>query len=686
MFVMCRGRLIAERRGASRSPARILKKCGVNLSMSIFNVLTLLGGLAFFLYGGVELSEGLIAVSGNKLERMLAKLTSNRFKGLLLGTGVTSVIQSSSATTVMLVGLVNAGIMTLRQTIPVIMGANIGTTVTAWILSLAGITSENVFIQLLKPTSFAPMFAVVGIILHTAGKSDRNKSIGRAMIGFALLMHGMDMMSTSMQPLADTPGFSKLFTAFSNPILGVIVGAVLTGIIQSSSASVGILQALSLTGAIGFSSVIPIILGQNIGTCVTALLSSIGTGRNARRCALVHFYFNVIGTILFMTVFYTIDAFYPVPFMQVRATPYAIAIFHTVFNVLTTSVLLPFTKQLERLAILSIPYSKAPLPSHLARTASSSIHTGLTQRRYDPLYTEEMKQATLEAAREDLRTLDDRFLNQPTFAVSQSWQVAVKMLSLSQQAFAHSMELLEKYDESVVTEVFRLEDMVDHYEDGLGSYLVKVSARRLNRADSRAASTILHLLSDFERISDHAVNIAQSFREMQEKDLHFSCEAVRELETYAAAVNDILARSIAVFRDKNVTLAATIEPLEEVTDNLTNEIKGRHIRRLRAGLCTIELGFILTDLCTSLERVADHCSNIAATIIEMEHSTLDTHMYLHRIKHDDPEFRRLFLEFQARYVLPMQRDLPDSEAELSGGEDISVEIGATVAAESGVTE
>ena len=499
--------------------------------MDIFDVLTMLGGLALFLYGMHTMGEGLTKVSGGKLERILERLTSNPIKAVLLGAMVTAVIQSSSATTVMVVGFVNSGIMKLNQAIGIIMGANIGTTITSWILSLSGIESDNLFMQFLKPSNFAPILALVGIVFIMFLHSQKKKDIGMILIGFAVLMFGMDTMSGAVKPLADVPEFTGVLTMFSNPVLGMLAGAFLTAVIQSSSASVGILQALCATGSITYGTAFPIILGQNIGTCVTALISSIGANKNARRAALVHLYFNIIGTTVFMIIFYSINAVVSFDFFGDVAGPAGIAVIHTVFNVFATLILLPFAKGLEKLAYISI--------------------------REDEDEKEKKEMGSL---------LDERFLEQPAFAMERCRQVAAAMAELSQKALMEAMSLITKYDEKKAKAVYRMEDEVDHYEDVLGSYLVKLSSRNLTEKDSRSLSTILHCIGDFERISDHAINIEESARKLYDQKLKFSEKAVGEVQVFTRAVTDILNLSIRVFEEEDGELANDIEPLEEEVD------------------------------------------------------------------------------------------------------------------------
>lgn len=590
--------------------------------MDFFNVLTMLGGLALFLYGMHNMGEGLGKVSGGRLERILEKLTSNPFKAVALGAAVTAVIQSSSATTVMVVGFVNSGIMKLSQAIGIIMGANIGTTITSWILSLSGIESSNFFMKLLKPSSFAPILALIGVALVMFSKKEKKKDVGMILVGFGILMVGMDTMSAAVKPLADVPAFTNLFVMFTNPILGMIVGAVLTAIIQSSSASVGILQALCVTGSVSYGAALPIIMGQNIGTCITAMLSSVGANKNAKRAALVHLYFNLIGTTVFMLGFYAINTFIHFSFLSDAANAAGIAVIHTVFNVVATLFLLPFTKGLEKLAYLTIHEDEAE------------------------------KQAAAEA--DDFQVLDVRFLDSPSYAISQCRSLTIKMAELSKSALFKSIELLSEYDENKAAEIEKLEERVDYYEDQIGSYLIKVSSKNILEKDSHTLSMLLHLLGDFERISDHAVNIAEAAKEMHDKGLTFSDMAAEELKIFSRAVKDIVNISMQVFEDEDSELAVTVEPLEEVIDHLNEKLKKRHIERLREGVCTIELGFIFSDIKNNYERVADHCSNIAICMIQMDNEEgFDAHEYLEDLKREDnKEFREKYISYKKLYKLP----------------------------------
>lgn len=586
--------------------------------MDLFDVLSMLGGLALFLYGMHAMGDGLGKLSGGKLERILEKLTSNPIKAVLLGAGVTAVIQSSSATTVMVVGFVNSGIMSLTQAVGIIMGANIGTTVTSWILSLSGIESSNFFIQLLKPTSFSPVLALIGVALILFSNKEKKKDVGTILIGFAILMFGMESMSAAVKPLADVPEFTSILTMFSNPFLGMLVGALFTAIIQSSSASVGILQALCKTGSLGYSTALPIIMGQNIGTCITAVISGIGASKNAKRAALVHLYFNLIGTIVFMCGFYLINVFVPFGFMSQAAAPVGIAVIHSVFNVLATMLLLPFGNGLVKLATLTV--------------------------------RDKGEEAVVD---DDFQVLDYRFLDQPSFAIEQCKHVTYKMAELSRKSLFDSFDMIKNYNEETAKEIYRLEDEVDKYEDELGTYLVKISSKNLSESDSRTLSMLLHCIGDFERISDHSVNILEAAKEMHSKKLTFSEKASAELDIFTNAIKDIVNTAIEVFEKEDLELATYVEPLEEVIDNINVELKSRHVRRLREGKCTIELGFVLSDITTNFERVADHCSNIAVCLIQIQENVFDTHEYLEKIKQkDNREFSILYDGYKERYMLP----------------------------------
>lgn len=552
--------------------------------MSFFDLLTMIGGLALFLYGMNMLGDGLAQASGGRLEKILEKLTNTPLKAVLMGAGVTAVIQSSSATTVMVVGFVNSGIMKLQQAVGIIMGANVGTTITAWILGATGIDSDSFFVQMCKPTSFSPVLAIVGMGFLMFSHREKLKNIATILVGFAILMFGMDTMSNAVKPLADIPEFTGILLRFSNPVLGMLAGLLLTAVIQSSSASVGILQALCMTGAVGYSAAIPIIMGQNIGTCVTAILSGVGASKNAKRAALVHLYFNVIGTILFMTAFYLINAIRPFPFINDAATPFGIAAVHSIFNVTVTICLLPFSKGLVKLSCITVRDDEKPEKS---------------------------------MGNQALQLLDFRFLETPSYAVEQSMTAAAVMAELTEKSMNVAMDLLDGYTEENAKEVQTLEGQVDQFEDQIGSYLVKLSSRALSERDSHTLSVILHCIGDFERISDHALHIMEAAREMYEKKLEFSDKAKKELQVFRRAVQDVLSITVQSFCEGDLEMARRVEPLEEVIDRLHIEVKRRHVKRLRKGKCTIELGFILSDITTDFERVSDHCSNIAVCLLEV---------------------------------------------------------------------
>lgn len=594
--------------------------------MDIFGVLSLIGGLAIFLYGMDLLGEGLTGASGGKLEKILEKLTSNPLKAVLLGAGVTAVIQSSSATTVMVVGFVNSGIMKLSQAVGVIMGANIGTTITSWILSLTGIESSNIFISLLKPTSFSPVLAAVGIVFLMFLKKDSLKNPGKIMIGFALLMYGMDAMSSSVAPLAEVPQFASILTAFSNPVLGMLAGMLFTAIIQSSSASVGILQALCSTGILSYATALPIIMGQNIGTCVTALFSSIGATKNGKRAAIIHLYFNVVGTVTFMIVFYALNAVIHFSFLNLTAQEFGIAVIHTTFNIITTAYLLPLRKVLEKLAYATIKLD------------------------------DDEKRIMDRRSENEFALLDDRFLEAPSLAVEHCKQVINKMADISRESLFISMSLIGGYDEEQALRVGELETRADKYEDALGTYIMKISTKNLKKEDSEMLNVMLHCIGDFERISDHACNICDSARELQQKNMQFSPKAETELDILSSAVREAVDISFDAFKSNSKNEADKVEPLEELIETLAVELKARHIRRLREGKCTIELGFAHSDILNNLERVADHCSNIAVDVIQSDQLEFDAHEYLDGIKNkDNQQFARDYKAYKEKYRLPETR-------------------------------
>jgi phosphate:Na+ symporter len=580
--------------------------------MDIFSLLTLCGGLAFFLYGMHTMSKSLEKMAGGKLERTLKRMTSNPLKSLLLGAGITIAIQSSSAMTVMLVGLVNSGVMELSQTVGVIMGSNIGTTLTAWILSLSGLESNNVWVNLLKPENFSPVIAMIGIVLIMSSKKQRRRDIGQILAGFAILMYGMELMKNAVSPLASMPGFENLLTAFNNPLLGVLVGTVFTGIIQSSAASVGILQALSLTGNITYGMALPIIMGQNIGTCVTAILSSIGVSRNAKRVAAIHISFNIIGTILCMSLFYGGNAIFHFSIIHQSIGPVEIAFCHTVFNVFTTLVLLPFARQLEKLACV------------LVRSESASGSFAF---------------------------LDPRLLRTPGVAVSECISMTNQMAQLTHHNLLLSLEQLRQYSPQRESEILANEDKLDLYEDRLSHYLVQISQHGISVADSVQVSRMLHSVGDFERIGDHALNLQKSAQELHDKELKFSDYAVEELRILTGALTDLLKLTFDSFQSDDAAMASQIEPMKETIGQLIEEIRLRHIARLQSGVCTIQLGFVLSDLLTNIKRVADHCSNIGVCIIESHCAGIDPHAYLQDVKSGSKYIQNLQGNLN-KYILP----------------------------------
>ena len=589
------------------------------MGFDFFSVLTMVGGLAMFLYGMDAMGDGLSKLSGGKLESILGKLTSNRLMAVLLGAGVTAVIQSSSATTVMVVGFVNSGIMKLSQAVGIIMGANIGTTMTSWLLSLVEVEGSGFIMKMLKPTSFSPILALIGIIMiMTAKDTNKKKDIGNILVGFAILMFGMDTMSGAVKPLANVPEFTNILTMFTNPVLGVIAGAVLTAIIQSSSASVGILQALCATGAMNFGAALPIIMGQNIGTCITAIMSGMGANKNAKRASMIHLYFNLIGTVVFLVVFYVVNAFVHFEFLNGPASAMGIAVVHSVFNVVCTVCWFPFANVLVKLAELTI------------RDKSDEVEV-----------------------KDEFAILDERFLEQPAFAMELCREEAVKMAEISKKAIYLALDNIGNYSEEDFKRVRQMEMEVDKYEDALGSYLVKLNNKDLSPRDSRSVSVILHCINDFERISDHAVNIMESAKEMHDKKLSFSANAMKEFEVYAKAVHKIVHMAVNAYINNDLENAKVVEPLEQVINALNAEMKQRHIRRLRKGKCTIELGWVLQDFLTNIERVSDHCSNIAICIIEVKEDEFDTHSYLETLKENNFEwYKNAVYTYKDKFALP----------------------------------
>ena len=580
--------------------------------MDLFQFLNLIGGLSLFLFGMNVMGQALERRAGSKLRSLLEKMTTNKFAGLLTGLAVTAVIQSSSATTVMVVGFVNSGLMTLRQAIHMIMGANIGTTVTAWILSLAGISSGNFFIQLLKPSSFTPILALIGIIQYMFCKNDKKKDTGLILLGFATLMYGMESMSAAVAGLGQVPAFRQMFLMFQNPVLGVLAGAALTAIIQSSSASVGILQALAVTGQVTYGAAVPIIMGQNIGTCITAILSSIGANKNAKRAALVHLSFNVIGTVVWLCVFCLIKWLFSPALLGESATLMGIAVAHSLFNVLCTALLLPLSRQLESLVCRLVPEGKKS-----------------------------------EAASE----LDERLLTTPPVALEQCKKVAAEMANCSVTALRQSISVLNRYTPELAKQIRTAEDLTDHYEDILGTYLVKLSTRRISAADSTEAARLLKIIGDFERIADHAVNLLQSAEELREKKMSLSKPAVKELGVLTGAVNEILGLSLDAFLKDDYSAAGMVEPLEQVIDGLKEQLRTNHILRLQKEQCSIEAGFVWSDLLTNLERVSDHCSNIAGCVMDLHEGKLNLHESLRAVKEDREKFAERFGQYQKKYAV-----------------------------------
>ena len=590
--------------------------------MDIFSVLSLIGGLALFLCGMNTMGDGLVKLSGGKLEGILERLTSNRIMALLTGAMVTAVIQSSSATTVMVVGFVNSGIMQLGQAVGIIMGANVGTTITSWLLSLTGIQGTSMVMQLLKPSSFSPVLAAIGIILTmTAKDNNKKKDTGGILLGFAILMFGMETMSEAVAPLADNEAFTSILVTFSNPILGMIAGAVLTAVIQSSSASVGILQALCATGAVGYSTAIPIIMGQNIGTCVTALISSVGASRNARRASMIHLYFNVIGTVLFMVVFYSVNKFVDFAFMDANVNPAGIAIIHSLFNVGCALVLFPFANVLVKLAKISVPGNE-----------------------------EEKNEDELP---QKLMALDERFLDSPAFAMNLSRTAVEEMAMLATDSFSKALNNMKNYSADTVEEIKRTEELIDKYDDIIGSYLVKLSGGDMNVDDSRSMSVLLHCINDFERISDHARNMAENAEEMKEKGITLSDECLRDMDVFFGAIEEILQITVKSFQENDYELAKHVEPLEDTIDALCLEMKNRHVIRLRTGECSLFTGMYYEDIVTDAERVSDHCSNVAIYLIEIKQGEFDPHKYLEEIKDtEDRWFKKKAKEYKVKYTLP----------------------------------
>ena len=590
------------------------------MTMYLFKLVSLLGGLALFLFGMDTMGKSQERTPGGKLQTILAKMSSNVPKGFLLGLAVTAVIQSSSATTVMVVGFVNSGIMTLQQAVGVIMGSNVGTTVTAWILSLSGLKGDSFLVQLFKPATLSPLLGTVGIILYLFTKSEKKQNIGGILLGFMALMTGMELMSSSMKFLKDEAWFAQLMVSFSNPIIGILVGAALTAIIQSSSASVGILQSMCSTGAVSFGCAIPVILGQNIGTCVTAMMGSIGANKNARRTAMVHLYFNIMGTLIFVTLFYGIGLFFPWQFLTESCNEMNIALIHTAFNVAATALLLPLNGVLVKLATLSVPDDKQEEKTEL---------------------------------------LDERLLGTPAVAIQRAHEIAARMAKDSAEAMRLAIGLTRNFDTDTMERVLALEDNTDRYEDALGVYLVKLSGINLSVSDNRILNTLLYTVSDIERVADHAVSVGKAALEMEEKKICFSAQAKAELEVLERAVSDILERTVNAYERFDRNLAMKVEPQEQVVDALVREVKSRHIRRLRDGLCSVEYGFVLEDLLTAFERTADHCSNVAVEILQVSEGKLEAHEYLNSLKsgelQESAAFTERFARYKAQYAFPEEK-------------------------------
>ena len=590
--------------------------------MDIFDVLSMVGGLALFLYGMHIMGDALAKMSGGKLEKVLERLTSNKWSAVLLGAGVTAVIQSSGATTVMVVGFVNSGIMKLNQAVGIIMGANIGTTATSWLLSLSGIDGGSFFLQMLKPTSFTPILAVIGAILVVFCKSEKKHNIGTILLGFAILMYGMTAMSSAVEPLKDVPQFTQILTKFENPLLGVIAGFVLTTIMQSSSVSVGILQALCSTGAVSYALALPIIMGQNIGSCTTAMISSVGASKDAKRAAAVHFYFNVIGTVVFMLVFYISNAFVHYAFLPQAANEVGIATIHSIFNIAAPIVLLPLSGFLEFLAVKTIK-------------------------------DDDEEEDELSKHDKVLQLLDPVFLERPGFAIMQCRKVASEMAELSMKSVGRAVGLLTAYDEEIAERIRKEEDTVDKYEDQLGTYLLRLSTKDLSKEDGHRLSLMLHSLGDIERISDLAVNILLAVEQMHKKELIFSKKAMDELAVYSKALKDILTMTVDAFEQNDRYKAALVQPLEELMDDMNKELKKRHVKRLRKGKCTIELGLSLSDISDTYERISDHCSNIATCVIQVEDDELDAHEHRKEVKEQDAKwYDEQYRAYEQKYALP----------------------------------
>lgn len=580
-------------------------------TFDIYNILALIGGLAMFLFGMNLMSTALEKSAGNRLKKILSKMTSNPIKGFLLGLFVTLIVQSSSATTVMVVGFVNSGVMTIQQSIGVIMGANLGASVTSWIISLQEIQGTGI-LAIFKPETFVPVLALLGAVMYIFQKNAKRKDMGLILLGFSVLMFGMENMSGAVKPLGNNEAFTSLLVLFQNPFMGVLVGTIFTAIIQSSGASVGILQALTTTGAITYSTVVPVVMGQNIGTCITAMLSSIGANKNARRAAVIHLAFNVIATLIILPVFYLVDHFVDFAFMTATADYVGVAVVHTVFKLIALAILMPASKLLEKLAEIIVPDK---------------------------------------SENDEESLLDERLFATPAVAIDRCRMVEINMAEIAVQGIYKSLEAIKNYTPQLAESIRKKESKVDQYEDKIGTYLVKLSAQSMTEADSTEATKLLHLLGDFERISDHSVNIIESVEEIIDKELSFSDEAKEELDVIVEAIKEILDLALKAVENNDLEAAVKVEPLEQVIDGLRDTLKKRHISRLQKKECTIEVGFVLTDLLTNLERISDHCSNIAGCILEMDHDDLGIHQYLKSVKKGEPEFNKLYQEFKDKYSI-----------------------------------
>ncbi len=609
--------------------------------MDIFSILELIGGLSLFLYGMTTMGDGLKKASGGKLEIILEKFTANKFMAVILGMVVTAIMQSSSATTVMVVGFVNSGIMALSNAVGVILGASIGATITPWLLSLSSIEGTGTILKLLKPTVFAPIISIIGVAILMFGKKEKNKNVAQIMIGFSVIMFGMSMMSGAAAPLSEVPQFKQLMSMFSNPILGLLVGFLLTAVIQSSSATIGILISLCATGMITYATAIPIVLGANIGTCATAMLSSIGAGKNARRSALIHLYYNIIKSVTFMIIFYSINSFAEFEILNKTAHGTGVALFDTVLSIVAVIVFFPFSGLLEKLAYLTIP------------------------RTEDENRDDDMKKHIS-------KMLDDRFLNTPEFALSQCKTACIEMSRYAKDGLFEAIDMIGAYDEAVAEKVLYYEDLVDHYEDVLDNYFVKLSTAHLSPKSSQQLAVLMHSISDIERISDHAINISDSAKEMSEKELAFSNKGVEEFAVFTQAVKDIVNMTFQIFEDENMSYALNVEPLEELIDDLSVEVRKRHMKRLRKGKCSVEMGFVLADLITNYERISDHCSNIALNVLQTDEEGYDIHEFQENLNAENEDFYKKIDELKDKYKLPVivkkSEEAKNAEEELKAGE------------------